>query len=182
MSSFAPADCGTNKYGFSTLVSTVGTYIQDIITGGRPSASPIPSLSPVASPSPILTLSPLPSPSPTTNCTLNFNGGLVVTVTAAAAACSGNASNACALAAGDVSGSNQYCQIAKCSKTAPNTIIIKIKLIVTNSRAAARANVIKSFKDGKYYSRFKLRLPQAYQSYQLKTGNACTFPGTGCSY
>lgn len=181
--SFGPADCGNKKYGYSTLVSPVNSYIQAILASGTSTSPPpsgsLPPASPVPS-SPMPVVSPLPIPGQ--NCTLNTNSGLIVTVSAAASACSMTVSYASAMAIADVSGSSRYCHFYRCSRSNTNTITIKIKLIVVNPRTVAKSNIINSFKTGQYYARFKFRLPYGYQNYQLKTGSACLFPGSACSY
>lgn len=175
--SFVSAECGDNKYGYSTLISTVSTYIQEILAGGGTS-SPLPS----PTQSPILSPAFSPSPMPSSNCTLGFSSGVIVTLTATASSCKSEAADASGMAAGDVSGSKPYCCFAKCIKSSGRTITMKIKLIVANSRITAKLNIVNSFKNGQFYAQFKLRLPIGYQKYQLRTGSACVFPGPNCSY
>ena len=193
VSSFGSMECSIDSsgYGYSTPISLVNSFLQDIIANGGSSTSPPSGNTPTPTPTPIPSATPGPTTSPSTqpasppsasaSCDLSTNSGVIVGVSLVSSSCNPRLTDATAKTVGDVSGSKDNCTTAKCSKSG-NTVTIKVKLAVSISRNTARLNVLKSFKDGSYYRKFKENLPAEYQRYQLKSGTACTFPSPSCTY
>lgn len=116
--SFSPVGCGKYQHGYSTLIPTVLSYINDILANGGETPSPTPTPTPTLIPTP----SPSPSPSPSSSpppfsCSLDTSTGVIISLTVSGSGCNAELWHAVALAANDVSGARRYCYTVKCNRT-----------------------------------------------------------------
>ena len=192
--SFGPTDCASREFGYSTLVNTVLPYINSVVASTTPApaptpapvVTPIPTPAPTETPAPTVTPAPTNTPKPTSTpkpddggCSLDTTRGLIVTISATGPSCNAAVNDAMAMAAGDVSGTGNFCYSSKCTKSGTN-LSFKAEINVDNSIAAAKSNIIKSFANEKFNSAFKSRYGSKYRSYKVKSISACTFPGNNC--